>query len=421
MKNVYLTQSNVIRNLSKEDYAMLREMCQYSNNLYNVALYNIRQYYFQEKKFLKYEENYHVCKENENYGLLQAGVSQQILKVADRSFKSFFNLIKKAKSGEYRFKDIKMPHYREKGGMFNLILSTNAINVKDGFLTIPMSRGFSKRHGRKQIKIPFPARLKEKTIKEVRICPIYNGRYFKIQYCYLQEKEPQDVSPDRVLAIDLGLDNLAACVTNTGTSFLMDGRKLKSINQYWNKRKARLQSIAAKQGQKTTNQLCQLAKKRNCRMQDILRKTARYILDFCISHQIGTIVCGYNRDFKRGLKLGKVTNQHFTQINLSYLRNTLKHLCERYGITYLEQEESYTSQASCLDLDDIPVYQPDAPYTGTFSGKRVRRGLYRFADGRMANADINGAANILRKSKQNLDFEGLCKGLLDSPLRIRLS
>ena len=156
-------------------------------------------------------------------------------------------------------------------------------------------------------------------------------------------------------------------------------------------------------------------------MQDILRKTARYIVNFCIDHQIGTLVCGYNRDFKRGLKLGKVTNQHFTQISLSYLRSTLKHLCERYGITYLEQEESYTSQASCLDLDDIPVYQPDTPYTGTFSGKRIRRGLYRFANGRTANADINGAANILRKSKQNFDFEGLCKGLLDSPLRIRLS
>ena len=195
---------------------------------------------------------------------------------------------------------------------------------------------------------------------------MYGGRYFKIQYGYLENPEPVKTLPDRVLAIDLGLDNLAACVTNTGTSFLMDGRKPKSINQYWNKRKARLQSIAAKQGQKTTN-------------------------------------------------------QHFTQINLSYLRNTLKHLCERYGISYLEQEESYTSQASCLDWDDIPVYQPDTPYTGTFSGKRVRRGLYRFADGRTANADINGAANILRKSKQNFDFEELCKGLLDSPLRIRLS
>ena len=144
---MYLTQSNVIRGLSKEEYSILRETCQYSNNLYNVALYNIRQYYFQDKKFLKYEENYHVCKENENYGLLQAGVSQQTLKVADRSFKSFFNLIKKAKSGEYRFKDIKMPRYREKGGMFNLILSTNAINIKNGFLTVPMSRKFSKLHG----------------------------------------------------------------------------------------------------------------------------------------------------------------------------------------------------------------------------------------------------------------------------------
>ena len=157
-------------------------MCRYSNNLYNVALYNIRQYYFHEKKFLKYEENYHVCKENENYGLLQAGISQQTLKVADRSFKSFFNLIKKAKKGEYRFKDIRMPHYRKKGGMFNLVLSTNAINIKDGFLTVPMSREFSKLHPGCQIRIPFPERLEEKTIKEVRICPVYNGRYFKIQY-----------------------------------------------------------------------------------------------------------------------------------------------------------------------------------------------------------------------------------------------
>ena len=381
---MYLTQSNVIRGLSKQDYAMLREMCQYSNNLYNVAVYTIRQHYFDTHQFLRYEENYPICKENENYSLLQAGVAQQILKMADRSFRSFFGLLQKVKAGDYQSKDVRLPHYREKGGWFHLVLSTNAINIKNGFLTVPLSRKYAKIHNGHRIRIPVPDRMKEKTIQEVRICPMYGGRYFKIQY-------------------------------------FMDGRKLKSINQYWNKRKARLQSIAAKQGQKTTNQLCQLAKKRNFRMQDILRKTARYILDFCISHQIGTLVCGYNRDFKRGLKLGKVTNQHFAQINLSYLRSTLKHLCERYGITYLEQEESYTSQASCLDLDDIPVYQPDAPYTGTFSGKRIRRGLYRFANGRTANADINGAANILRKSKQNFDFEELCKGILDSPLRIRLS
>lgn len=418
---MYLTQSNVIRGLSKEEYSILRETCQYSNNLYNVALYNIRQYYFQDKKFLKYEENYHVCKENENYGLLQAGVSQQTLKVADRSFKSFFNLIKKAKSGEYRFKDIKMPRYREKGGMFNLILSTNAINIKNGFLTVPMSRKFSKLHGGRQVRIPFPERLENKTIKEVRICPIYHGRYFKIQYCYLQEEEPQDVPVDNVLAIDIGLENLAACVTNTGTAFIMDGRKLKSINQYWNKQKAYYQGIADKQRQKKTHRLNALARKRNNRTQDYIRKVARYIINYCIEHHIGTVVCGYNGDFKRSMNLGKITNQQFTQISFGSLRETLEGLCGRYGMRYIEQEESYTSKASCLDLDDIPVYNPGQPYTGAFSGKRVHRGLYQFADGRIANADVNGAANILRKSKQNFDFEELCKGLLGSPLRIRVS
>ena len=418
---MYLTQSNVIRGLSKEEYSILRETCQYSNNLYNVALYNIRQYYFQDKKFLKYEENYHVCKENENYGLLQAGVSQQTLKVADRSFKSFFNLIKKAKSGEYRFRDIKMPRYREKGGMFNLILSTNAINIKNGFLTVPMSRKFSKLHGGRQVRIPFPERLENKTIKEVRICPIYHGRYFKIQYCYLQEEEPQDVSVDNVLAIDIGLENLAACVTNTGTAFIMDGRKLKSINQYWNKQKAYYQGIADKQRQKKTHRLNALARKRNNRTQDYIRKVARYIINYCIEHHIGTVVCGYNGDFKRSMNLGKITNQQFTQISFGSLRETLGGLCGRYGMRYIGQEESYTSKASCLDLDDIPVYNPGQPYTGAFSGKRVHRGLYQFADGRIANADVNGAANILRKSKQNFDFEELCKGLLGSPLRIRVS
>jgi len=418
---MYLTQSNVIRKLSKEEYAMLREMCRYSNNLYNVALYNIRQYYFQEKKFLRYEENYHVCKTNENYGLLQAGVSQQTLKVVDRSFKSFFNLIKKAKSGEYRFQDIKMPHYREKGGLFNLVLSTNAINIKDGFLTVPVSREFSKLHGGKQIRIPFPGRLVDKKIKEVRICPVYGGRYFKIQYCYVQEVEPQKVSPNKALAIDIGLENLATCVSTTGTSFIMDGRKIKSINQWWNKRKAFYQSVADKQGVKKTERLSNLARKRNNRVQDYIRKTARYIVNFCIKNEIGTIVCGYNLDFNRGMNLGKKNNQQFTQISFGSLREALKNLCERYGIRYVEQEESYTSKASFLDLDDIPVYNAENPYKGTFSGKRVHRGLYRFSDGRIVNADVNGAANILRKSKQNFDFEGLCRGLLASPLRIRVS
>ena len=418
---MFLTQSNVIRHLSKDEYAMLAEMCRYSNNLYNVALYNIRQYYFNEKKFLTYESNYHECKINENYGLLQAGVAQQTLKVADRSFKSFFNLIKKAKSGEYRFQDIKIPHYREKGGMFILVLSTNAINIKDGFLQIPMSRAFSKAHSGESIKIAFPERLANKKIKEVRIIPILKGQHFKIQYVYEQAEQNLNLSQDNALAIDIGLENFATCITTIGTSFIMDGRKLKSINQYWNKRKARLQSIADKQKNKSTRLIQCITTKRNNRAKDYVRKTSRYIVNYCIDNNIGTIICGYNSDFKRSINLGKMTNQQFTQISFGSLREQLSSLCEQYGMRYIEQEESYTSKASFLDLDEIPVYNPEQPYTGKFSGKRIHRGLYRYSDGRIANADLNGAANIMRKSKQNYDFVELCKGLLASPSRIRIA
>ena len=416
---MYLTHTSMIRGLSKSEYSLLREMCRYSNNLYNVALYNIRQYFFREKKFLTFESNYHECKTNENYGLLQAGVSQQILKVADRSFKSFFNLIKKAKTGDYRFRDIKIPHYREKGGMFNLILSTNAINIKGRFLTVPISREFAKIHEKNQIKIRFPERLRNKNIKEIRIIPLYKGRFFKIQYCYEQNIEDLQLNQSNILAIDIGLDNLASCVTTIGTSFIMDGRKLKSINHQWNKHRAYLQSIAMKQGYYMTKRLQNITMKRNKRVNDYLKKTARYIVNYCILHNIGTIICGYNPDFKREINLGKKTNQNFVQISFGDLRQALAGLCERYGMQYMEQEESYTSKASFLDLDEIPIYKPEQPYQGAFSGKRIKRGLYRFANGRTVNADINGASNILRKSKQNFNYERLCKGLLASPLRIR--
>jgi IS605 OrfB family transposase len=284
-----------------------------------------------------------------------------------------------------------------------------------------MSHEFSELHSKTKIRVPFPTRLEGKTIKEVRICPIYNGKYFKIQYCYKQDVEEKNLDIDSCLAIDIGLNNLATCVTNTGTSFIMDGRKLKSINQYWNKQKAKYQSIASKQGQKMTKRLYALAQKRNNRANDYVKKTAHYIVNYCIEHNIGTIVCGYNGDFKRSINLGKVTNKQFTQISFGSLREALFGLCEHYGIQYIEQEESYTSKASCLDLDDIPVYNPDNPYTRAFSGKRIKRGLYRAANGNTINADINGAVNILRKSKQNFDFEELCKGLLASPSRIRVA
>lgn len=418
---MFLTQSNVIRGLTKDEYKILREMCVYSNNLYNVALYNIRQYYFSSKRFLTYESNCIVCNTNENYGLLQAGMSQQVLKVADRNFKSYFNLLNKCKTYDYRYQDVKMPSYRKKGGMFNLILSTNAIRIKDGYLMVPMSYEFRRQHpGAKKILIPFPERLEGKDIKEIRIIPVHNGKYFKVQYVYKEENENKNLNPNNMLSIDIGVDNLATCVSNVGTPFIIDGRKIKSINQYWNKRKAYLQSIASKQGKRSTNLIESLTDKRNNQVRDILKKSARYIVNYCCDNDIGTIVVGYNQDFKRYVNLGKNNNQTFTQLPFGDLRNNISSLCERYGIEYIEQEESYTSKASALDEDDIPMYNPTNHYEGPFSGKRIYRGLYESKNGTLINADVNGSANILRKCKQNLSIKELCPGLLVSPLRIRL-
>lgn len=418
----FAVQSNVIRGLSKQQYQTLKELCQYSNNLYNVALYNIRQYFFNEKQFLTYENNYHECKENENYALLQAGVAQQTLKVADRSFKSFFNLLKKCKTGDYRYHDINIPHYRKKSGCFNLILSTNAISIVNGYFKLPISREYRKSHpDMEDILIPYPERLNGAELKEVRICPHDNGRYFKIQYVYHWYQEETLVNPDNIMAIDLGVENLATCVSNVETPFIMDGRKLKSINQYWNKEKARLQSIAMKQGIRTTHQINRITTKRNNCVNDTIKKTARYIINNCIEHQIGTLIVGYNKDFKRSVNIGKINNQNFVQIPLGNLRQQLEFLCWTYGINYTEQEESYTSKSSFIDRDVLPEYKAEQPYLGQFSGKRIHRGLYQSKNGIVINADVNGAANIGRKCKQNFIFEELSSGLLASPKRIRVA
>ena len=416
----FLTQSNFLRHLTKSEYKMLLEMCRYSNNLYNCAVYEVRQHFFKTNKYIPYKKYYHICKLNENYKLIQAGVAQQTLKVVERSFKSFFALLKLKREGKYTEK-VCIPKYRKKGDMFNLILSTNAITIHNGILTFPISRTFSKQHNNAKIKIVVPDRLKDKEFREIRIIPLYKGKHFKIQYSYKAELEPKNLNKDNSISIDVGVDNLASCVTNTGTSFIMDGRKIKSINRHWNKRKAKLQSIASRQGLYTTEQIYNLTRKRNNRIDDYMKKTARYIINHCIAKDIGTVVCGYNKDFKRNINLGAQNNQQFTQISFNKLFSTIKNLCERYGMTYIEQEESYTSKASFLDFDEIPVFDKNKKIDYQFSGKRIHRGLYRTKNGTLVNADINGACNILRKSKQNFKYEELCRGLLASPLRIKIN
>ena len=277
-----------------------------------------------------------------------------------------------------------------------------------------------KKYPNTDIKIPFPKRLVDKKIKEVRIIPQFNGKFFKIQYCYESNTTDLGLNKDNALSIDVGLENLATCVDTNGASFIIDGRKLKSINHYYNKQKAKKQSILDKQNLKYSKSMIKLINKRNNKANDYIKKSARNIINYCIKNDIGTVIVGYNSDFKRNINIGKVNNQQFTQISFGALRETIKNLCDQYNIKYIEQEESYTSKASFLDKDDIPIFNPSDDTKYIFSGKRIKRGLYKSSNGTIINADVNGACNILVKSKQNFNFEKLCIGLLASPIRVRV-
>ena len=417
---MYLTIKQQVKHLTKEEYNILRELCRTAKNLTNQAIYNIRQHYFQEKQFLKYESNYHEMKNCESYKLLNSNMAQQTLKDVNEMFKSFFALIKLAKQGKYNFKHIRMPNYLPKNGYANLIIGM--INIKDDMiLTIPYSYTFKKKYETK-IQIKVPKVLEDKKIKEIRIIPKFNARFFEIQYAYEIQEEEIKLNTNNALAIDLGVNNLCTCVTNTGKSFIIDGKKLKSINQFFNKQNAKLQSIKDKQNiLRQTKQQFLISRKRKNRVDDYINKTCRYIINYCLTNNIGTLVIGYNQSFQNKTNLGKRNNQIFTQLPFGRVREKLEYLCRRYNINYILQEESYTSKASFFDNDDLPIYNMDNPQIYEFSGKRIKRGLYQTKNGYLFNADCNGALNILRKSSA-VDVTVLCcRGELDTPKRIRIS
>lgn len=416
---MYLTVKQQIKHLSKENYLSLKELCHTAKNLTNEAIYNVRQYYFTESEFLKYEKNYTLLKNSPNYKTLNSNMAQQILKEADSSFKSFFGLLKLAKKGKYAFKDCKLPKYLPKDGYTTLVIGF--VRLKGNKLIIPFSNSFKKTH--KPVEITIPPILLDKKVKEIRIIPKANARFFEIQYTYEAECIQRNLNKNNALAIDLGINNLATCVTSAGKSFIIDGRRLKSINQWFNKENARLQSIKDKQhfGKKTTNRQKAIARDRNNKVNDYMNKAARKVIDYCIKNNIGTLIVGYNETFQRNSHIGKQNNQNFVSIPYGKLREKLECLCELNDIAFVKQEESYTSKASFWDKDTIPVYNSDNPQVYAFSGKRVHRGLYKRADGKVFNADVNGALNILRKSNV-VSLDALySSGEVDTPIRIRIA
>ncbi|TJX14984.1 transposase [Tissierella creatinini] len=412
---MYLTIKQQLKHLTKEEYLILKELTHTAKNLYNVALYNIRQHFFQTGKYLNYYENYPLCKDNENYKLLNSNMSQQILKEVDSSFKSFFQLLKLKKQGKYNGK-VSIPKYLDKDECFTLVIGFVRINGNK--LIIPYSRSYKKNH--KPIYITIPPNLKDKTIKEIRIIPKLSGRYFEVQYTYELEINQRELNKNNALSIDLGINNLATCVTNKGQAFIIDGRRLKSINQWYNKQMAKYQSIKDKQKIKgITNKQAAITKKRNNQVSNYINKSLRKIINYCINNDIGTLVLGYNDDIQDKINIGRVNNQNFVNIPIGNIRAKLEYLCKLYNITYIKQEESYTSKASFFDGDEIPTIGDNVSMS--FSGNRVKRGQYKTNCGKTLNADVNAALNILKKSKV-VDLSILYnRGEVDTPIRIRIA
>ena len=413
---MYLTIKQQVKHLSKEDYLTIKELCHIAKNLTNEAIYNVRQYYFTEGKFLKYEKNYTLLKNSPNYKALNSNMAQQILKEVDGSFKSFFGLFKLAKQGKYAFKDCKLPRYLSKDGYTTLVIGF--VRLKGNKLIIPFSNSFKKTH--KPIEIAIPPVLLDKKVKEIRIIPKANARFFEIQYIYEAEYVQRKLNKNNALALDLGINNLVTAVSSKGESFIIDGRRLKSINQWFNKENARLQSIKDKQhfGKKTTNRQKAIARNRSNKVNDYMNKAARKVINYCIAHDIGTLIVGYNETFQSDSHIGKQNNQNFVNIPYGQLRSKLEYLCELNNIIFVKQEESYTSKASFWDKDNIPTYNAD---NLQFSGNRMHRGLYKTANGTLLNADVNGALNIMCKSSV-VDLSILySRGEVDTPIRIRVA
>jgi len=239
-----------LRGLSSQDYQILRQLTRLSKNLYNQTLYTVRHYYFATGSFLPYEQAYHQIKTNENYKMLPSQVAQQTMRVVNHSMRSFFGSLRERKKGNYNH-PIRLPGYLPKDAFFVCIFQTDMFKVMGARIRLSLGLYFAKELGIRHLYFQLPPHVVGKSIKEVRLLPRYHGRYFEIEYVYEVEPETPNLDATSYLGIDLGLNNFATCVSTNGTAFIIEGKGIKSYNRWWNKQKARVQSVYAKQGRKT--------------------------------------------------------------------------------------------------------------------------------------------------------------------------
>jgi putative transposase len=412
---LYGCQQHLI-NQPQEVTAVLEYICSEANKLTNCGIYFCRQIWFKANYFVKKYELDEQLKNHPHFKAMRSACAQQTLHNVVESFTSFRRLNKLYKAGQLHFKP-KLPNYRKKGGLAVVSYPARWVKLIDGQLKFSLGNQVKAWFGIDHFLLPMPSNLDFESIKEYRIVPRNNNFY--IEFVYKQPDVEKVEANGNVLGIDPGLNNWLTCVSNIGKSFIVDGHKMKSQNQWYNKQVAQLKSGKAQDY--WDDQLAGLTEKRNRQMRDNINKTARFIINWCLSNQISKIVFGWNKFNKDGINIGKKNNQEFVQIPTARLKNRISQLCEQYGIQFTETEESYTSQASFLDDDFLPKFGEKPPgWEG--SGKRVKRGLYRTSNGELINADCNGAANILRKvaTQLNLDLTEVSRAVLTLPKRYSL-
>jgi putative transposase len=366
-------------------YSVIDEAAFKSKNLYNAALYEIRQSFIHEGKYLNYNEVQRRMQSHEAYRALPAKVSQQILMVLDRNWKSFFEALDAYNEDPSKFLGRpKLPKYKHKTEGRNILVYTIQAISKRG-----LKRGLIQ-----PSMLPIEVQTKQKDVDQVRIVP--RKGFYVVEVVYGKEVKQADVNPAYYAGIDLGMNNLVALTSNKPhfKSILVNGRPVKSVNQYYNKRKADLQKQLGTTG--TTKRMERMTNKRNRRIDNYMHTASKRIIDILVKEGIGVLCIGKNDAWKQEANMGKRTNQNFVQIPHARFIAMLTYKAELVGITVKITEESYTSKASLLDLDPLPV-RKNGGEKHTFSGKRVKRGLYRASDGRKINADINGSGNIIRK------------------------
>ncbi|MBG1264637.1 RNA-guided endonuclease InsQ/TnpB family protein [Nostoc commune] len=340
-----------------------------------------------------------------DYKAIPAKVSQQILMILDKNWKSFKAALVCYQQNPSKFLGRpKLPKYKHKTDGRNLLAYTVQALSKPG-----LKLGVIK-PSQTQIEIP----TKAKNIAQVRIVPKLD--HYVVEVVYNQEIDNKGLDKNKVASVDLGLNNLAAVAFNQAgiKPFLINGRPIKSINQFFNKRKAQLQSILREQ---TSRQLQRLCTKRNFKVDDYLHKASRFLINKLIELEIGTIVIGKNDGWKQEIKIGSRNNQNFVQVPHARFIEQLTYKAELVGMKVIVNEESYTSKSSFLDLDKIPSYFEGVKHT--FSGRRIKRGLYKSSLGLLINADINGSLNILKKAIPEAFAQGI-EGIVVSPVKVKL-